>query len=330
MDMTCQRQPAAAVLAAGEQVRPAWGRVDHRLHVAVVHADQAVRHGLARLLEHDPRLHLMDPVASIGELGTSGLRFDVCVLGLPDAAAADQLTDLVGGVPCVLWTSGGHWRPWVAAWIWGARNVLGQEVGRVPLADAVWDAVHNPYEVHPKLARALLAAAAASGVHVSAGLTDVLARVADGRRVLPALSMTGLSVAAYVADLTALRIACERAGLGVLPTGEGGRPADGSHVFEPSVVPPEALVLSARIREVLKYYADGYDYEEIARLLNITEATVKTHVLTAMDKFGIVANRSSEVRLLFAIYISGRHRHPDLVRRRLEILRTTVRLGTPE
>lgn len=326
---TTGRQPAVSAAAAEEQTAPVWGRIDHRLHVAVVHTDKAVRHGLAWLLDHDPRLHLMDPVADLAELQTAGLRFDVCVLGLPETVSPDELTDLICRVPCVVWTSARHWRSRVAPWVWGARDVLGEEVGRVPLADTVWDAAHNPYELHPLLARAILAGASASAVHAPAGLLDVLGHVAEGRRVLSALSSARASVAEYVADITALRAAFDRAGLGVIPAGaddmpaadDDGRNAGGTHAFEPSGIPPEALVLSARVREVLRYYADGYDYEEIGRMLSIGETTVKSHVLGAMDKLGITVNRTSEVRLLFAMYVSGRHRKPDLVRRRLDNLR---------
>jgi DNA-binding NarL/FixJ family response regulator len=323
LDTTCQWQPTVTTLAAESRTVPAWEGVDHRLHVAVVHEDQAIRHGLARLLEHDPRLHLMDPVARISELRTAGLRFDACVLGLPETTAIDEITDLICGVPCVVWTSARHWRPWVAAWVCGARDVLGEDVGRVPFADAVWDAVHNSHEIHPQLARAILAGVTASGLPLSSALADVLGCVAEGRRVLSALSAVSTSVAGYVAEIAALRAAFDRAGLGVLPADEDGRRNADGHVFEPSVLPPEALMLSSRVREVLRYYADGYDYEEIAQILSITEATVKTHVLAAMDKFGITANRTSEVRLLFAMYVSGRHRKPDLVRRRLDNLRGT-------
>jgi DNA-binding NarL/FixJ family response regulator len=299
-------------------------RADHGIHVAVVHANQAVRHGLVRLLADDQRLHLMDPIARISELRTAALSFDVCLAGLPEAAAADEFTDLVSKVPCVVWTSARHWRPWVAPWVWGARDVVGDEVGRVPLADAVWGAVFDPGQVHPQLAGAILAGVSASGLAVSSALTDVLSHVAEGRRVRSALSLTDASVADYVVGLNELRAAFNRAGLGVLPPSEDGRPGtDEGHTFEPSVIPPEALMLSSRVREVLRYYADGYDYEEIAQMLTIGESTVKTHVLGAMDKFGITANRTSEVRLLFAMYVSGRHRKPELVRRRLDNLKST-------
>lgn len=319
--MMYQQQSAVTVPDALGGTVSEWGYVDHRLHVAIIHADQAVRHGLARLLEHDARLHLMDPVASISELRIAGLRYDVCVLGLPEAVA-DEVTDLISDVPCVVWMSARHWRPWVAAWVWGARAVIGQDVARVPLADTLWDAAYSPYEIHPQLARALASGVAASGLDVSSALTEVLRYVADGRRVSSAMDVAGVAVDRYVAEITALRASCERAGLGVLSADEDEQlDTGGRRGFEPSVLPPEALILSSRVREVLRCYADGYDYEEIAQLLSISEATVKSHVLGAMDKFGITANRSSDVRLLFAMYISGRHRKPDLVRRRLDNLR---------
>jgi DNA-binding CsgD family transcriptional regulator len=322
MDMTSQHQPEISMAGVGELPVLVGGTTDHRLRVAVVHPDRAVRHGAARLLEHDPRLHMMDPVARVSDLRTAGLQYDVCVLGPPEASAADEAIDLINRVPCVVWTSARHWRPWVAAWVWGARGVLGQDVGQVPLADAVWDAVHNPYDIHPQLARALLAGTRASGLPVLSALEEVLGHLAEGRRVTSALAAAGVPAGVYVTCITTLRAACERAGLGVLQLDDGeGRDTGDRYPFEPSVLPPEALMLSARLREVLRYYADGYSYEEIAQLLNIGETTIKTHVLTAMDKFGITVNRSSEVRLLFAIYISGRHRQPDLVRRRLDILR---------
>jgi DNA-binding NarL/FixJ family response regulator len=295
----------------------------HGIHVAVVHENQAIRHGLVRLLGDDQRLHLMDPVARIPELQTAGLSFDVCLAGLPQTAAADEFTDLVNKVPCVVWTSARHWRPWIAPWVWGAKDVVGDEVGRVPLADALWGAVFDPCEMHPQLAGAILAGVSASGLPVSPALTDVLSHVAEGRRVRSALSLADTSATDYMASLTALRTAFDRAGLGVLQSDENGRPGTGEKpAFEPSVIPPEALMLSSRVREVLRYYADGYNYEEISQILSIGELTVKTHVLTAMDKFGITANRTSEVRLLFAIYVSGRHRKPDLIRRRLDNLRS--------
>jgi DNA-binding CsgD family transcriptional regulator len=297
--------------------------VDDRLYVAVVHADQAVRNGLARLLEHDPRLHLMDPVARVADLRTASLQYDVCVLGLPEAGVPDEVAELIQRAPCVVWTSALDWRPWVAAWVWGARNVMGRDVGRVPLADAVRDAVHRPWDVQPQLACALLDGMAVSGVHAPSAVLDVLGHVGEGQRVPAALAAAGLSAAAYESGMTALRAACDRAGLGVLAAGDTWRAPDEVPAFEPGTIPPEALMLSSRVREVLRYFADGYGYEEIAQILCIGEATVKTHVLTAMDKFGITTNRSSEVRLLFAIYISGRHRNPDLVRRRLESIRET-------
>ncbi|MFR9795176.1 LuxR C-terminal-related transcriptional regulator [Streptomyces sp. MS06] len=335
------------------------------LHVAVVDGDQAVRHGLVRLLEHDARLHLLDPVADLTELRTAGLQYDACVLGLPETGFSDKTAEFMRAVPCVVWIptlgmsapgmsapgmsapgmsapgmsapgmsapgmsalgmSADGWRPWVASWVRGARGVVGHGVARVAFADAVLSAAQSPCDVQPQLARALLEAASAADLGASTALTGTLAEVAKGRRVAAALSASGTSAADHTLDLAALRDECERAGLGV-----PHRVGDVRHrhvrgdAFEPGVIPPEALMLSSRVREVLRCYADGYDYEEIAQLLNIGETTVKSHVLSAMDKFGITHNRSSEVRQLFAIYISGRHSRPDLLLRRLDRIRSST------
>jgi DNA-binding CsgD family transcriptional regulator len=49
--------------------------------------------------------------------------------------------------------------------------------------------------------------------------------------------------------------------------------------------PPQAL--SAREREVLAYMADGLSNREIARLLNISPNTVKSHVVHIFNKLGV-------------------------------------------
>ncbi|MCQ1578675.1 helix-turn-helix transcriptional regulator [Streptomyces parvus] len=305
------------------------------LHVAVVAGDQALRHGLVRLLAQDPRLRLLDPVADLAELRTTGLQYDACVLGLPETGFSDTVTEFMRAVPCVVWipalgipTLGEQadgWRHWVASWVRGARGVVGHDVARVAFADAVLSAARSPHDLHPHIARALLEATSATDLGVSATLAGTLGEVAKGRRTAAAMSASGTSAATHALDLAHLRDACERAGLGVpRRSGDGRRRHDRGDAFEPGVIPPEALMLSSRVREVLRCYADGYDYEEIAQHLNISETTVKSHVLSAMDKFGITHNRSSEVRQLFAIYISGRHSRPDLLLRRLDRIRSST------
>lgn len=295
------------------------GDADGQLYVAVVNADQIVRYGLAALLQRDSRLHVMDPVARVTDLQELGLHFDVCFLDLAEISGSDDMTELLHSAPSVVYTSAKSWAPWIAAWVSGARGVVGRNVASVPLADAAWDAVFRPCDVQPQLARALLEGTAEVGLSPSSGLVEVLGRVAEGRRVPSVLATSGIPASAYENDVRDLRALCEKAGLGRLPVAPAG---EAGHAFEPSVLPPEAVALSSRVREVLRHYADGYSYEEIAALLRIEETTVKTHVLNALDKFGITSHRSSEVRLLFAIYLSGRHRRPDLIRRRLDQLAT--------
>ncbi|XCM28744.1 LuxR C-terminal-related transcriptional regulator [Streptomyces parvus] len=256
--------------------------------------DQALRHGLVRLLAQDPRLRLLDPVADLAELRTAGLQYDACVLGLPETGFSDTVTEFMRAVPCVVWipalgipTLGEQadgWRHWVASWVQGARGVVGHDVARVAFADAVLSAARSPHDLHPHIARALLEATSATDLGVSATLAGTLGEVAKGRRTAAAMSASGTSAATHALDLAHLRDACERAGLGVpRRSGDGRRRHDRGDAFEPGVIPPEALMLSSRVREVLRCYADGYDYEEIAQHLNISETTVKSHVLSAMD-----------------------------------------------
>src|SRR6201999_2899006 len=90
MEAISQCQPEISMAGLGELPVLVGGTTDYRLNVAVVHPDRAVRHGAARLLEHDPRLHMMDPVARVPDLRAAGLQYDVCVLGLPEASAAEE------------------------------------------------------------------------------------------------------------------------------------------------------------------------------------------------------------------------------------------------
>jgi DNA-binding CsgD family transcriptional regulator len=310
-----------STMGCRERRDPAAGNLDGPLHVAVVDGDLVARHGLVRLLERDPRLHVMDPVARVTDLSASGMHFDVCFLDLFGVGDADEITTLFHGFPSVVCTSARGWRPWVAAWVCGAKGVVGRNVPGVPMADAAWDAVHRPDYVQPQLARALVDGITRCGLQVRASLTDTLGRVAEGRRVASVLAAAGISIWAYQREMGRLRALCEKSGLGVLRT--TAQPDETADSFEPSTLPPEALAFTSRVREVLRHYADGYSYEEIAAILHISETTVKSHVLSAMDKFGITSNRSSDIRLLFAIYVSGRHRRPDLVRRRLDSVKGT-------
>jgi two-component system nitrate/nitrite response regulator NarL len=54
--------------------------------------------------------------------------------------------------------------------------------------------------------------------------------------------------------------------------------------FEELVYPPPVYDLSSREREVLEYVASGYSNKEVARHLGITEATVKVHLRSILQK----------------------------------------------
>jgi len=61
--------------------------------------------------------------------------------------------------------------------------------------------------------------------------------------------------------------------------------------------------LTAREREVLAMLADGRSNREIARLLTVSEKTVKTHVSAILAKLG-VADRT-QAALLAVRHVSG-------------------------
>lgn len=317
-----------------------------RIDVVVIDDHDAIRTGIAAMLAGDPRLRVAGTVARLSELHGTGLPVDACVLDLAGIGDARQITDLMAEVPVVVCTAAEHWRHRVSAWTCGAKGVLGKNTGAVPLGDAVWDAVHRPDDVQPQLARALLDAIENCALRQPAYLVDLLDQVSRGRKVPRVLAAAGISDQTYATGIGGLRDALRAAGLGVLlipdlsgsggGAGGGGGPGNGAgdggdhgggggtDRYEPGVIPAEAARITSRERDVLELYADGYTYDEIAPILQLSPFTVKVHLLNAMAKFGL-PDRSADVRLIFATYLTGRHRRPELLRRRLDAVRTAPR-----
>src|ERR1019366_5945297 len=80
------------------------------------------------------------------------------------------------------------------------------------------------------------------------------------------------------------------------------------------------LSLTPREREILELYADGNTDKEIAGMLGIRPLTVRNHMAHALLRCDI--HRSDrETRLWFALAVTGRHRFPERILRRIEALR---------
>ena len=290
---------------------------DEPVKVAIVAGDEVTRRGLGALLTADPRVRPMDPVAGLDALHEAETHFDVCVVEYDEARVADIESLANDDVPVVVWAKTSDWRPLVAGWVWGARMVVGTRLGRGSLIDAALDAVYRPYILKPQLAGALNDAIGDCGLPVPEVLSELLYDIRRGRSVTQVMLAHGLDEAEFVRMLADLRNECRTAGLGSLVARDG----DGQVVLEPGTVPPEALNFSSRTRMALELYADGDDYDAVARKMSISPYTVRNSINAAIVKFGILRRREADVRLLFAIWLSGRHRQPDRLRQRLYELR---------
>jgi DNA-binding NarL/FixJ family response regulator len=256
----------------------------------------------------------------------AGLPFDACVVGLAGIGDPHQVAALLQEGPVVVCTPVEHWRHRATAWACGARAVLGLNTGAVPLADAVCDAVRHPSAIQAQLARALLDAVEHRRLDVPGYLTVLLGQVARGRNARRALAALGVSADAYEANLEELREALWREGMDVPDlTGIGPVP-DPDTARAP--VPPEAARLSDGERDVLELYGSGYSYAEIATRLRVSAYTVKSRVLKAMEKCEI-PDGHADVRMIFALHVSGLHRRPELLQRRLRAIRARAASPAP-
>ncbi|HEX4830962.1 MAG TPA: sigma factor-like helix-turn-helix DNA-binding protein [Trebonia sp.] len=285
--------------------------------VAIVDAVDVARKGLEIILAADPRLRVAGGAATVAELRAAGLAFDACVLDLPGASDPREAAWLLAELPVVVRTAAGHWRYPVAAWACGARAVLGANAGQVALADAVCDAADGAPALSASLARALLEAIEERGLRPPGYLVSLLEQAARGRTVRRALAALGVPAPDCAAGLEELRAGLRGEGLAVLAAGD---PPGPEQATAERAVPPEAARLSAGERDVLELYAGGYSYPEIAARLRVSAYTVKSRVLKAMEKLE-VPDGHADIRLLFALYVSGSHRQPELLRRRLDAIR---------
>jgi DNA-binding NarL/FixJ family response regulator len=294
------------------------------LSVAIVDDHELTGQGAAEVLRNDPagRFRVVAVVRRIADLAPSvtGASYDVCVLDLVGVGSASQIERLLKTRQVVVCTASEDWQVRVAAWVRGARAVLGKDVSGPPLAEAVWDAVHVPHDVKPQLAQALLDAVDAGALPLTVRHHAILNDLASGMPRSHVMEAAGLSMDGLADEIHRIRELCVRAGLDRLsvPAATVPGPADtGSAGDWPSIL---FRRLTPREREILELYADGSTDEEIAGQLGVRPLTVRNHIARALLRCDI--HRSDrETRLWFALAVTGRHRFPERILRRIEMLR---------
>jgi DNA-binding NarL/FixJ family response regulator len=297
--------------------------MSEQLAVVVVDDHWITGQGAADVLRNDPggRFLVTAVVSRIADLApaVTGAQYDVCVLDLVGVGSAGQVERMLKTRPSVVCTASEDWRVRVAAWSLGARAVLGKDVHGPPLAEAVWDAVHVPYDVKPQLAQALLDAVEASLLPLSVRQRAILADLASGVPRGQVIQDAGLTTAEFMQEVVRIRHRCTQAGLDRLSLPASALPdaADAPAADELSVLSSR---LTAREREILELYADGSTDADIARLLGIQPLTVRNHMVQALLRCDIHQS-DRETRLWFALAMTGRHRFPDRIGRRITALR---------
>ncbi|MFL0240691.1 LuxR C-terminal-related transcriptional regulator [Mycobacterium sp. SMC-21] len=84
------------------------------------------------------------------------------------------------------------------------------------------------------------------------------------------------------------------------PAGAPASDAGSAAVAEPAGVPAAPLELTPREREVMSYVATGATNRDIARCLQISEGTVKSHLKRIAEKFG-TTNRAAALAMYLAM-----------------------------
>jgi DNA-binding NarL/FixJ family response regulator len=313
------RQNDAAIIGRRGMSTPA----PQALSVAIVDGHGNSGHGAADVLRDDPagRFLVVAVVRRIADLAPSvtGAAYDVCVLDLVGVGSVREIERLLETRQVVVCTASGDWQVRVAAWARGAHAVLGQDVSGPPLAEAVWDAAHVPEDIKPQLAHALLAAADAGALPVTVRQRAMLSDIAGGLPRAQVMEAAGLSQEGLGDEITRIRQLCVRAGLDRLrlPAAAVPVPAGPAACDWPASL---ARKLTPREREVLELYADGRTDTEIAGQLGVRPLTVRNHMARALLRCDIHCS-DRETRLWFALAVTGRHRFPERLQRRIEVLR---------
>ena len=297
------------------------------LSVVIVDDHEITGRGAADVLRSDPagRFRVAAVLRRIADLAPSvtGASYDVCVLDLVGVGSTEEIERLLKTRTVVVCTASDAWPVRVAAWVRGARAVLGKDVYGSPLAEAVWDAVHVPQDVKPQLAQALLDAVDAGALPLTVRHHAILNDLANGMPRGQVMEAAGLSPEGLADEIVRIRELSARAGLDQLRlpgpavsatpvSAAAGNASDWLSALYRSLTPRE--------REILELYADGNTDKEIAGLLGIRPLTVRNHMAQALLRCDI--HRSDrETRMWFALAVTGRHRFPERILRRIEALR---------
>jgi DNA-binding NarL/FixJ family response regulator len=289
-----------------------------RIDVVVIDDHPSFREWITDQLERSRQLRSVGAVARIADLRSAGFQFDVCILDLIGVGQPDEVRTLLEGFPVVVCTQADGWRHLVSAWACGAAGVLGKHTSWEIVEDAVVDAErHRPW-LRPQLAGALIQAIDVHQVAVPPYFAALLDRVSGNQRTRRALADLGVPEQAYAEDIERLRADLARTSLGELRIPRFADAADAEASVEPVSEPAEARRLTVTERKVMALYADGFTYTEIGKELSISGYTLRSHVKNALEKLGL-RDTHPQTRLIAALFLAGRHRRPDQLRRRLAV-----------
>jgi DNA-binding NarL/FixJ family response regulator len=294
------------------------------LSVAIVDDHEIAGRGAADVLRNDPagRFRVVAVVRRITDLApqVTGAAYDVCVLDLVGVGSPEQIERLLQTRRVVVCTASEDWEVRVCAWARGACAVLGKDVYGSPLAEAVWDAAHVPQDVQPQLAQALMDAVDAGVLPLTVRHHAILNDIASGTPRRQVMEAAGLSAEGLADEISRIRELCVRAGLDRLKLPAAAVPGSADAQSAGDWLSALYRSLTPREREILELYADGSTDREIAGRLGIRPLTVRNHMAQALLRCDI--HRSDrETRLWFALGVTGRHRYPERILRRIEVLR---------
>lgn len=291
-----------------------------RIDVIVVDDHPSFREWISAQLERSRQLRSVGAVSRVADLRLAGSQFDVCILDLIGVGRSDEIRALLADFPVVVCTQADGWRHLASAWACGAAGVLGKHTSWEIVEDAVTDAEQRRPWLRPQLAGALIQAIEVHQPTVPSYLSVLLDRVSGNQRTRRVLADLGVPEQAYAEDIERLRADLARTSLGELRIPRFEDTADAEANFEPVSEPAEARRLTATERKVMALYADGYTYTEISQQLTISGYTLRTHIKNALEKLDL-RDTHPQTRLIAAIFLAGRHRRPDELRRRLDVQR---------